>query len=198
MRKAILAALATTMSLAISTTASAAIFGGSNVDFGTTPFTFGISGNNFTLSYNPQGAFDIDPVFLQTSGTAAVTAAGGFPGFPLVPSPAFVGANTFGPDSFPGYASFTTPTAVPFSIVDGDLGLRVTVGSDNFYGYARFAGSMLESFAFESNANQAITAPSVAAVPEPATWAMMIGGFGLIGGTMRSRRRQAVRVKFAI
>jgi hypothetical protein len=27
------------------------------------------------------------------------------------------------------------------------------------------------------------------AVPEPATWAMMIGGFGLVGGAMRTRRR---------
>ena len=31
-------------------------------------------------------------------------------------------------------------------------------------------------------------APVSGAVPEPATWAMMIGGFGLIGGTMRRRR----------
>jgi hypothetical protein len=28
----------------------------------------------------------------------------------------------------------------------------------------------------------------LSAVPEPATWAMMIGGFGLVGGTMRRRR----------
>jgi hypothetical protein len=34
-----------------------------------------------------------------------------------------------------------------------------------------------------------------AAVPEPATWAMFIGGFGLIGGAMR--RRQRVSVRFA-
>ena len=27
-------------------------------------------------------------------------------------------------------------------------------------------------------------------VPEPATWAMMIGGFGLVGGVMRRRNRQ--------
>jgi len=33
------------------------------------------------------------------------------------------------------------------------------------------------------------------AVPEPATWAMFIGGFGLIGGAMR--RRQRVDVSFA-
>lgn len=33
------------------------------------------------------------------------------------------------------------------------------------------------------------------AVPEPATWAMVIGGFGLLGGVMR-RRRQAVSTRF--
>lgn len=38
--------------------------------------------------------------------------------------------------------------------------------------------------------------PFTAAVPEPATWAMMIMGFGLIGAGMR-RRKQTVRVVFA-
>ena len=33
-------------------------------------------------------------------------------------------------------------------------------------------------------------------VPEPAGWAMMIGGFGLVGGAMRQRRR-SVTVSFA-
>lgn len=31
---------------------------------------------------------------------------------------------------------------------------------------------------------------SVAAVPEPATWTMMLGGFALVGGAMRVRRRR--------
>ncbi|ODU21332.1 MAG: hypothetical protein ABS87_07160 [Sphingomonas sp. SCN 67-18] len=31
----------------------------------------------------------------------------------------------------------------------------------------------------------------LSAVPEPATWAMMIGGFGLVGGAMRRSRRKA-------
>jgi hypothetical protein len=31
------------------------------------------------------------------------------------------------------------------------------------------------------------------AAPEPATWAMMVGGFGLIGGALRRRQRTSVR-----
>jgi hypothetical protein len=39
---------------------------------------------------------------------------------------------------------------------------------------------------------------SVAPVPEPATWAMMIGGFGMVGGAMRSaRRKRNVAVSYA-
>ena len=37
-------------------------------------------------------------------------------------------------------------------------------------------------------------AQATAAVPEPATWAMMIAGFGLVGGTMR---RRSTKVAFA-
>jgi hypothetical protein len=41
----------------------------------------------------------------------------------------------------------------------------------------------------------AVTESSIAvrAVPEPASWAMMLGGFGAIGGAMRSRKRMFVR-----
>ncbi|MXP44592.1 PEPxxWA-CTERM sorting domain-containing protein [Altererythrobacter sediminis] len=35
------------------------------------------------------------------------------------------------------------------------------------------------------------------AVPEPETWALMLLGFGLVGGAMRSRRKKAVSPSFA-
>lgn len=38
---------------------------------------------------------------------------------------------------------------------------------------------------------------SLSAVPEPATWAMMLLGFGLVGAGLRSRRKQSVRVTYA-
>lgn len=36
------------------------------------------------------------------------------------------------------------------------------------------------------------TPVAVATVPEPATWAMMVGGFALVGGAMRVRRRRVM------
>jgi hypothetical protein len=36
-----------------------------------------------------------------------------------------------------------------------------------------------------------------APVPEPATWAMMILGIGIIGGVLRRRQRQSINYKFA-
>ncbi len=55
-----------------------------------------------------------------------------------------------------------------------------------------------ESLCFTLNANAACNAivdqPPTSGVPEPATWAMMIGGFGLIGGAMR---RRGTKVAFA-
>jgi hypothetical protein len=38
-----------------------------------------------------------------------------------------------------------------------------------------------------------LTVTNLASVPEPGTWAMFIGGFGLIGGAMRSRKKVSVR-----
>ena len=46
------------------------------------------------------------------------------------------------------------------------------------------------SLTHEIGGDQALS-PSV---PEPATWAMMVGGFGLVGGAMRRRQRSALRL----
>ncbi len=47
------------------------------------------------------------------------------------------------------------------------------------------ANGLSDSFKLRS-----VSVSNVAAVPEPATWAMMILGFGLIGGSIRSVRRK--------
>lgn len=54
-------------------------------------------------------------------------------------------------------------------------------------GFSRGEGSYGGNATFQPNA----------AVPEPATWAMMLMGFGAIGFAMRRRRQDRVRVRFA-
>lgn len=67
---------------------------------------------------------------------------------------------------------------------------------------AGFAGAIDElDFILTANGTSAnidnINVSSVAAVPEPATWAFMIVGFGAIGGAMRKRKKANVQVSYA-
>lgn len=183
--------LAVLVNFALLVPASAAIVGGGGVDLTKGPFTFGPSPTDqFTLSYSANGSFDPSPVFVQTSGSAQVTAIGSTPSVDFTDGRG--GDVIFGPSSFPGFGSVPTATAAPFSATDSFLGLSYTVGSDVFYGYARFAGFELESFGFETDANTPINASAaIAAVPEPSTWAMMILGFCGVGFLTYRRCSQA-------
>ena len=66
-----------------------------------------------------------------------------------------------------------------------------------FWGFSRSAAD-ITSVRFENEyiGVRNISIISTAAVPEPATWGMMILGFGMMGAAMR-RRRQQVRVTYA-
>jgi hypothetical protein len=45
---------------------------------------------------------------------------------------------------------------------------------------------------YGARASESFTLYANGAVPEPASWALMLGGFGMVGGAMRSRRKGAV------
>lgn len=98
----------------------------------------------------------------------------------------------------------------------GASGLNWDVGAGNFWlGFAtgpsmsmrNGAPSPLSGYAFTSIGNwltfnalgTGIRVEGTAgAVPEPATWAMMLMGFGFVGGAMRSaKRRQKLTVSYA-
>lgn len=53
-----------------------------------------------------------------------------------------------------------------------------------------FAQSGADRFGFDDLTVGDVSQVTIPTVPEPATWAMMIGGFGVIGGKLRSRRRK--------
>ena len=94
----------------------------------------------------------------------------------------------------------TTATSLSNSDADFDLS-GVSYLSPNFRGledddFATFAGNTLNVDFTASTPGDYIRVISVAAVPEPGTWTMMIIGFGLVGSSMR-RRSKTRGVSFA-
>lgn len=117
-------------------------------------------------------------------------------------------------DDNPGlfsFSPFTDPEdgkTTDWTVLDGTLIKYVTVKAANNFKVYELAGSGSASgtgFSTLGILNGGGEQPKIShlsfwttsggAVPEPATWAMMILGFGLLGGVMR-RQRQSTRLSF--
>ena len=153
-----------------------------------TPISFTLGDSTFT--FNATG-----DIFAPTAGDGSGTAE--FNTIFGQPTSYFVdrGTVTFGADQ--QYAAFASPTTISYSNGDNFIGLRATDGTNVYYGFAYTTDDVLNSYGFETTPGATITATTAAgpagAVPEPASWALMLGGFGMVGGAMRSRKRAGVR-----
>ncbi|MBN8816606.1 MAG: PEPxxWA-CTERM sorting domain-containing protein [Sphingomonas sp.] len=120
--------------------------------------------------------------------------------------------------SFTASTNFVTPVFTPVALVSGTqyfigfdnlagLGSSITDASGSsdrlgrFYaGFGATGNPAYETFAAQSTGRpilQFYTSAAAAGVPEPATWALMLLGFGALGGVLRSRPNMATRVRFA-
>jgi len=127
-------------------------------------------------------------------------------------STTFTGAGTILPIIYTGTATFDSNLITLVQNSDWSYnpatfsGVRITDLSNlsAFNGWSVLPATTMTGFSFSMDSGsifvnwqgvQTFTGATVAiggSVPEPASWAMMLGGFGLVGGAMRSRRRQAV------
>lgn len=95
---------------------------------------------------------------------------------------------------------FSTTNCDEFAVACLDFDGPVTF---DFGVGGQFAVELLdEDFAIPGNTNVTakftlLNESRVPAVPEPATWAMIMLGFGAIASALRSRRRQSVNFRFA-
>jgi len=125
----------------------------------------------------------------------------------LLAPPAYADADTFIVDGIAGVfdGSAGTAESITFNVASFDGGLTIQLGSAflNFFGSQLFTGSttaptfLTGSFALLEDGDldlpATLTIGEVASpVPEPASWAMMMAGFGIVGYAMR-RRRAVVR-----
>ena len=92
-------------------------------------------------------------------------------------------------------AILTTTSSLLGAVYGPDINIFTgqALGSDAYTSGQLFAGNGLSGFCTgsdsicDANFRFSTTGPA-AAVPEPASWAMMLGGFGLLGGALRRRR----------
>jgi hypothetical protein len=126
------------------------------------------SGGNFEINFGPAGSF-VDPTLGagNTGNLLALTDVGRY--------------NLSGI----GGSQYTDRTAA-LSLASGFNVLRASLILDSFGGNNR-------NFTINGISAEGATG----AVPEPATWAMMIIGFGLVGCTMRRKQRSTVSYNFA-
>ncbi len=101
-----------------------------------------------------------------------------------------IGSNIFGQHTQGGLTA-------NFGTLVGLMGTEYRVLGTSFSG-AAWASGPLSLFYWDSNSadNSQFVTATVTAVPEPATWAMMILGFGIAGAALRNRK-PAVSVRFA-
>lgn len=143
----------------------------------------------------------------------ALLCSGGYTGNVLDNSPAAVDTQKAGLlaigfiwdgthfDAFPKVSELHGATDIDFDwLLHGITYVGVHVGGGAGGGQTTFykfdAGSTLDAFTLHlpssSDAVLYFTGPAPSPAPEPASWALMLGGFGTIGGVIRARRRATV------
>jgi len=141
------------------------------------------------------------PVNIRTIGFGWATWSGGYTGQVLYSNGATSVTINFD-TPVGGFGLFAEPDPFEFHNFTLTLSDGSTVSGDftgdSGAGFLGFVGDGVVSATLSSDVGFAFgdfyVTEGTGAVPEPATWAMMIGGFALVGGAMR---RRATALRFA-
>ena len=125
-----------------------------------------------------------------TGSLAAAKAVGKTPFLDLVSA---LNANGIGSDQVP--AKIEGVTFGQDVTYGGSLYHTLFIANDNDFLPGTAGPNQFYVFGFTDADLPGLVRQQIAAVPEPANWTMMIGGFGLIGAMQRRRAR--IRVRFA-
>jgi hypothetical protein len=166
----------------------------------------GLTGSNFQIKVPPADGNGAPPANSDPSGTAYLSVLGG--GSATYTFAGDVSAFEFDWGSVDSYNTLTInstgadPIIVPgLSFPNAANGNQVDAGTNGLFRVVGNDGERFNSVTFSSGSNSFevdnlatnVVARTTGGVPEPASWALMIVGFGGAGAALRGqRRRQAV------
>lgn len=197
MRRVMIVALAAAASIAIASPANAAVLVADGVTYDLTlnsitnggltgNFTLAISGIN-TASDTEGGRTGIN-AFALNDPSLGNAVSGTSSGFTFMTG----GLNAAGCDGSGNFFCFANSGYNPGSPIPSSLSLMFSVTSDTAGSWANYATPDFKIDWVGSKKNYdlvSLAIPVNNGVPEPATWAMMLVGFGGIGMAMRRRRK---------
>jgi hypothetical protein len=158
--------------------------------------TAGLTGSNFQIKVPPSDGNGAPPANSIPSGTAYLSVLGG--GSATYTFAGDVGAFEFDWGSVDSYNTLTInstggdPIVVPgLNFSNPANGNQVSAGTNGLFRVSGTAGERFNSVTFSSGQNSfEVDNLATAGVPEPASWALMILGFGGAGAALRSQRRR--------
>ena len=167
------------------------LVGATGVVIGQSTYNVTFADNSCTLVFGSCSANKFD----FTTKASAITAGN------ALLSQVLIGIYQTSPGRVFGCNSSTCDSFIPYKLYDDDSGYAQAVVVANRGRTNRFVTGDVypganESTALNQNVNYVRFTLQAAAVPETATWGMMITGFGMIGGGLRSRRRSG-KIRFA-
>jgi hypothetical protein len=163
--------------------------------------TAGLTGSNFQIKVPPADGNGAPPANSIPAGTPYLSVLGG--GSATYTFTAPVTSFEFDWGSVDGYNTLTVsstgadPVIIPgLSFPNAANGNQVAAGTNGLFTVSGNAGEKFTSvtFASASNSFEVDNLAVAGGVPEPASWAMMLLGFGGLGSLLRRRRSQGAAV----
>lgn len=163
----------------------------------------GLTGTNFQIKVPPADTNGAPPANSIPSGTPYLSVLSG--GSATYTFAAPVTAFQFDWGSIDTYNTLTINGSSSTIIVPGSNfinpanGDQVSAGTNGRFTVSGTAGETFTSVTFSSSGNsfEVDNLAVAGAVPEPATWALMMLGFGGLGAAMRRKPKVSMRIRYA-
>lgn len=151
---------------------AAIVFFQPDADFSAAPYTISFAGGAATYTFTDIYDPSTDPLTVAAVSTGGTAMVNSFLGQPIAfQLGALVGATGY------AFAPLPAPTGIPFSIAEDSIGLEFSLADGVHYGFVTTLGPEVIQYGYNTTPGGLITIGA----PEPATWVMLIVGFGMMG-----------------